>query len=209
MSTPSFTEYLSIQGVLSFDAYAQSFVKWCENSNCFPQGISRTICSFSEDTFSCSVNPYREISVEMKAKYLLSCIQESGLRSHLFLKYKHLLTKEDIAYFEHDFCWQFVELLIPRPKIYLGDMEQCTWGELQNKFEKLLKLPALLGDKTDDFLENFKVFVSHIPQKLGEKKDEYGYILLEDISHEIKDVGVVIFNKTRITQEVLFFQLGR
>jgi len=56
-------------------------------------------------------------------------------------------------------------------------------------------------------LRGFEYFLQNIPTHGKVKYCDFGYVWVENIGFEQKDIGVVLFNKTILSAEILFFQI--
>lgn len=130
-----------------------------------------------------------------------------GLNSILYKRYKHLLPKEEIEEMEQRVWWSFLEAIYTRCNCYLGDKRQSSIIEIKNKFNDFLVIRGAAKNKKDCFLEGLGYFLRHIPTYNLVNDSEYGYVWVDNIGFDQKDIGVVLFNRTILSSEILFFQI--
>jgi hypothetical protein len=218
MKKRTFKDYIKEAQPICFLEYGRAFMNWITLNGYIDRTLSNSIYIFENDKLEVLnpyliINPYSTEHKEHRKELLIKSekfvedIQEVGYRSYIYQDNLEKLTevKDDLEIY---FCNIFIELLFPKIN-YDRDIKKVSIEEVLLNFRERLTSNMLKNQEEtiDCFMDDFSFFLENVPYPIEDT--EYGYIFLKNIkNHDWEDLGVIIFNKTRLSSEILFYQIG-
>lgn len=190
--------------------YGKMFFNWTDVHGYIPRQFTNDIYIYSDFSIDklYNSNLIRSNRKDEQVKQRVQIEAEvnlMGYRSEIYSLHKELLNDKKHE-LESSFCNAFIETLFPHVN-YNREISESSIDEVRTEIGTYVK--GLMSEKPDEFesfLFNFDLFLKNIPNSSPSK--EYGFILMKNINHDWQDRGVIIFNKSQLSHEILFYQIG-
>ncbi|MFC5046098.1 hypothetical protein ACFSTE_04970 [Aquimarina hainanensis] len=206
----TFIDYYKEYGNDLFSEYGEAFVNWTKFSGYIPTIFTNHVYSFAENELKTTNELLYERSFEnndihTKTKEILGEINTVGYQTEIYQDNKELFkNREDEL--ESSFSARFLEILFPEAT-FNPDLKKTNPENICLKFKKILH-GNMMRDRVallDNFIEDFKLFLTNIPNC---DIEEFGFFEIEDINHDFRDIGILIYSKSYLSERILFYQIG-
>ena len=209
----TFLDYYMDYSDEGFYDYGKMFLNWTKVFGYIPTHFSNMMFIYSDFSIEKLFNSHLKYlnmneDINRQRVEFESDINLVGYRSEIFIDNQELL-KNKKNELEVEFCNSFIEIICPKAN-YNRNISENSIDEVINEFETVLS-QNMMRDKINElesFLFDFDMFLNKIPNSKPKGSNEYGYFLLKNINHYWQDVGVIIYNKSDLSREILFYQIG-
>ena len=215
MKRRTFKDCIDTLDPINFLNYGRIFINWIVLNGYIDNIFSSTVYVFDNDKLEVLdrriiLDDYTTEDKEdvlAKNKKLLDNIQQEGYRSEIYRDNLDKLTdiKTDLEVY---FCDDFIRTLFPKANYDSDLIKEVSAEEVLISFRETLEKNVLKDKKetADYFMNDLSLFLENISCV---SSSEHGFIFLKNIkNYSWEDFGIIIYNKDRLSDDILFYQIG-